>query len=543
MAGPWYAENLPLGAKSNDAVFTDIVALEIPDAPADSDVLLVWSLAGGTSSTSLAALYRLHHDTAAAVLGENEFEAREASAPVDAYSAHGIARWQTGGTPGSNIFSIEFATGGANNARHENARLLAFVLGVGDRYAEDADYFVTVTDSGTWEQALELNITPATTGDYLILANADLRSVLTTGYDVRVVVDGVPQPTFRHFSKDATFFNPWSTLLRVALEGGVEHTIALEFKTGSGTANTTLRRPCLVALREDAFGFVHYAEARERVAGTENTFQTHLASAPDLAAGDYMVLGSYWFDAASSTVSSFSRLTDDSAVASHHEFESPFSVGNMAVLTAWRVEYEAGARPLAIERRSETTGTTTGMAEAAILVFQPPEAVVAGSLAAAEAPDGLSFVGDVQVGATLAVGEQHDGTVFTGTLSDAGALAVAEHPDGAAFAGVVSVGAVLAAGEEPDAVQIDSAVLASGTFQGSEAADVGGFGAEVVTSGVLAVAETGDVMDLQAIRYRRILARASLHGRRGEVGAVIGRQARVHLLAVRARIGLSGRVG
>lgn len=103
----------------------DLKLARLADAPADSDVLLIWSLAGGTGSTSVAALYRLHRDTAEAVLGENEFEAKESSAPTDAYSAHGIARWQTGAVPGSNTFSIEFATGGTNNAHHENARLRA----------------------------------------------------------------------------------------------------------------------------------------------------------------------------------------------------------------------------------------------------------------------------------------------------------------------------------------------------------------------------------------------------------------------------------
>ncbi len=127
------------------------------------------------------------------------------------------------------------------------------------------------------------------------------------------------------------------------------------------------------------------------------------------------------------------------------------------------------------------------------LAAAPPSGDIEGDLAATEAPDVASMVGQVEVSGALAATEAPDVAAMVGEAALNAALAVTEAPDVAAMVGRVEVQGDLVATEAPDVASMVGRVEVSGALVATEAADIAAMIGSVEIAGALAVTEAADI--------------------------------------------------
>ncbi len=175
MARTWYRNQALSRQTTTSTTYSDVVSLTFTPAPS-TDYYLLWSAIFDSSVTTDNNRHRLRDDTAGANLANPNHRSQNTSEKM---SVGGIAKWTSGGAPGSQTFSIEHLSEVSGTVTGtSDAQMIAIRKETGDEYAESTS--TSSTTSSTLSDKTTLTFTPASAGDYLILVSAELSGFISS---------------------------------------------------------------------------------------------------------------------------------------------------------------------------------------------------------------------------------------------------------------------------------------------------------------------------------------------------------------------------
>lgn len=370
----YYAESL---ARQTTTSTSNQVAATLTFTPdASTDYYLLASAALDNNSTTADSRFNLFNSTDTVTIAECNIESQEAATPVDKFPVFALGRYTSGGSPSATTFQARYSSESTNTSGIEYTRIAAIKTATGDQWAaSDTDSTVS---SSTWTTKTTLSFTPATSGDYLIIAYAELASDSTAFYaQARLNYNNgttIYGESGLH-NQDTTNYMPWGTMVRLNLAASSQ-SFVIEFKNAS-TGTSTIRKARILALRLDQFDANYYADSLSRSTTTSGSYQDKVTLTQTPAEGFHLVIGALEGDGQSNTVSHYQRVIEGSDVLQESAIENdtdsvdkyPFMVFARrhltAVSTTWKTQF-----------RSETAGTTVAQADAAISVLQLDSTVI-----------------------------------------------------------------------------------------------------------------------------------------------------------------------
>ena len=223
----------------------------------------------------------------------------------------------------SQTLKIQYAISATTaTAKIRNARLYAFSLTGEYAESEAESSWNTNTD---WRDKVALTFTPSTSGDYLIIAAANLGGS-STQYStlVQFLKDGSVQagPTRETSASEARY--TFGVMRKINLDA-TSHTFNIQYKT-ENTANTAyISYAHIVAIRLDQFSNNYYAESEgESGAAAGGAWSDKVTNTYTAQAADHLIIGSILYKAGSTYSSVGVRLVqaadiDQSLLVEHKD--------------------------------------------------------------------------------------------------------------------------------------------------------------------------------------------------------------------------------
>jgi len=218
---------------------------------------------------------------------------------------------------------IQYATSDTTaTAKIRNARLYAFSLN--GQYAESEAESSWNTNTN-WQDKVALTFTPSTSGDYLIIATANLGGS-STDYStlIQFLKDGSVQagPTRETSASEARY--TFGVMRKINLDA-TSHTFKIQYKTENTLNTAYISYAHIVAIRVDQFSNNYYAASEgESAPASSNTWYTKVTNTYTAQAADHLIIGSILYKAGSTSRSIGVKLlqggaTDQSLLVEHKD--------------------------------------------------------------------------------------------------------------------------------------------------------------------------------------------------------------------------------
>jgi hypothetical protein len=211
------------------------------------------------------------------------------------------------------------------------------------------------SNSGTYFDKVILAFTPSLTGNYLIIASAELRGS-SNGYDVRVrmTIDGT---TYANPTWQPDEANMWESFFtsKVISFGSGSHTIRIQYSSEDSAQTVTIRRTRIMALKLSGFES-NEAESQQTV--TSGTYADIVTKTfTPSTAGVYLIVATAEVEAASTSNSIYTRLQIDGAAKDEMITEGETNT-DYEVFAAQNVTtLSAASHTIKIQASRQTTGT------------------------------------------------------------------------------------------------------------------------------------------------------------------------------------------
>jgi len=197
-------------------------------------------------------------------------------------------------------------------AKIRNARLYAFSLS--GQYAESEAESSWNTNIN-WQDKVALTFTPSTSGDYLIIATANLGGS-STDYStlIQFLKDGIVQvgPTRETSASEARY--TFGVMRKMNLDA-TSHTFKIQYKTENTLNTAYISYAHIVAIRLDQFSNNYYtASEGESGPAAANTWYTKVTNTYTAQAADHLIIGSILYKAGSTSRSIGVKLLQGAAV-------------------------------------------------------------------------------------------------------------------------------------------------------------------------------------------------------------------------------------
>jgi hypothetical protein len=235
---------------------------------ADTRYLIGWRtlLDANASATVTARLYDVVAAFGYPTMGRT-------SSSTERVPIGGIHLLSFGTAPAAQEHAVQFATANASNTVGcQQAVLWVLELTALDEAIGGTDE--TATALATYQDARELAFTPATAGDYLILAAGQGNSSTAGLADARMFDGATAYGEHIKFTcVNSGSYMPWMTMVKKSLTTGPK-SFKAQVRSNDGVVTARLRRACMAAIRLDSgFGRVRYAEQRTRQSTTLASMQ------------------------------------------------------------------------------------------------------------------------------------------------------------------------------------------------------------------------------------------------------------------------------
>lgn len=371
-----YAEQISEVTKTSTS-FSDVVSAT--HTPGDNETwLYIATCILRYNATNSDGMVNFVHDTAAINMCKWN---REPKDTTDLASLTGIYIHTYGAAPGSNTISIEYAgENGTVIVGVQQARIWGIKLESSDKYSNGNTADTTDSTAGAFTDVLDSSVsfTPASQGDYYIIGTMEYRCSSSTSVANRrrVDIDGSPEEQCDATVKDVSNYVAHAVMYKKTFTA-TSHTIKWQIDTASSTFSVAARRGRFAVLRADGFEATYWGEDRTRSSGTEATYQDELSLNPTIASSvKHAVLGSWMLDNNNTTLSSQGKLYDGTTDFQEVIVEANVANDEWGCLVVYEATLTSGSGVTwKTQRRSETTGHTTGIDESAIAILQIAAAV------------------------------------------------------------------------------------------------------------------------------------------------------------------------
>ena len=579
MARQYYAVEALAEATTTSATAVPVTTLTFtPEA--NSDYLLFFSAQATCDSTTdddRVIVDLADVEAGYALLWRNEIRAHEFSGPQDYASVFGIAKVSFGASPGAHSYDAVFnSSASGQTVKVKNVRIIAIKAAVADQFAATSG--LGSQTSSTFSTYQALTFTPASTGDYLVLAVAAIASDVNAGNVAARLVHATASVSYggRTLNVIDDFENRvFAVAPKISLPNASQ-TFNLQYNSPDNTTVAYCLRGAILALRLDGFDEVFQGQDFGTPVGTTSTsYQNGLTVSGTPQAVAHLIIGTAVQRIASTSRTSWLQAITDNPAGTFFEFPqepaanaSYYPVGFAAITTpansatTWRWQYKsettsqayAGDQTLAVLRlAAASTVTRTASFDAAVqraiaatasadAAVQTTLAATAGVDAAAAVAGALAASLDAATQTLRTAGAALDAAVRTSLSAGLGANAAVQSALNVSLAASAAV-----LGQPSGATLADAAVAA-------ERASQAGFDAALARLQTMAVGIDAHVQRLISfgvacdVVIKRALARGAIIDLSASLSPVARlqgvRQAGTTLQGKLARVvELQGRIG
>jgi hypothetical protein len=334
-----------------------------PDA--NSDYFLFGMAVLDNSTTSSDTRAKLENNAGTAIAMDVTWEPQDTT---DNITVFGFARESFGASPTSQSYRIDYNSEvGTATAGIQNARLLALKKDTADQFAETTAE--ANTTSSTFSNTQQLIFTPATAGDYLLLASAEYQvDVAGADIGIRMEHSGTAYSEMQTTTQDTTTWRTWGCVIRKNLAASSQ-TINLQFQSEDNVSTVSIRNRRLMAIRLSTLDNNYYAESltRSSVASTTVTDKTTLTQTTQ--AVNHLSFWTGILDDSSNSSSSLFRAELD-AVDEVVSDEEPNENSDEWSHVVFRVHNLSGASHTWKTQFNSEGANSTGIDESVIAVLQ-----------------------------------------------------------------------------------------------------------------------------------------------------------------------------
>lgn len=207
-----------------------------------------------------------------------------------------------GTSPASTVYSIQYASqNNASVAGAKNARLIAIKKGPQDQFATSTAVQTDNTSGSTYNDAVTLTFTPATSGDYLIIACARLNSPVGDRVGVAININNNGYATSTFDESASQNYWPWCAE-RMNTLSAVSNTLKIQYAFLAGANRVQISNAQIIAIRLDAFKNNYYSENLTRQTSGSTSFVDGLTLTQTLQNDNFLVMTDGLTDINSNTV-------------------------------------------------------------------------------------------------------------------------------------------------------------------------------------------------------------------------------------------------
>lgn len=236
----------------------------------------------------------------------------------------------------------------------------------GDQTAVDTSE--STTTSPLYQDKVTLTFTPSTTGDYLIMAFAQV-SGGNTLKDMNVKLYHSTTSTsygeMRRTQPTAnTEYEGWATMVKLSSLSGSQ-TFKIQYKkTGIGTITAKIRDAHIIAIRLDNYPENYYFESRSRSTTTSTSLQNKISGFQAVGTGDYLIFSCCQQDCGSTSDSSIINFSVNSELLMDSSVQ-PYATNDAQTFFSVHKRGLSGSPTFALQYKSGA-GATVGISEASI---------------------------------------------------------------------------------------------------------------------------------------------------------------------------------
>jgi len=260
----------------------------------------------------------------------------------------------------------------SGTASIRNARLIA--LKVPSEYAESEAR--ETTNSTAWQTKVNLTFTPATAGDYLIIATANLDGSSTSySFRARLLQDDVTEHanTIKIAGVTGVPYN--FGVMRMVTLSAASHNFKIQWCSSSTSAEAGICYAHVIAIRVDQFPNNYYQESEaESSPAADNTWYDKVTSTYTPQAGDHLIIGTIHHASASTFYSVGIRLNQNGTIVTDRLMEFSTTTDYEASFSFTKASLTATSKTDKIQYMGESTATKVKMAR--ILSLQLFEQIV-----------------------------------------------------------------------------------------------------------------------------------------------------------------------
>jgi len=366
----FYAESLA-ESSTTSADWTNALSLAFtPDADADYWLFASAAFTNSSGTNDHVGWASVYHVQAATVLIEQSMQRQEPSSPQDWVGLFGIAHLSFGAAPGEQQLDVNINSSHAGDTtKIKDVHLLLIKADAADAYTQSLAQ--VNTGSTSWQTPATLTITPASPGDYLVIASATRASDANLGAMRCRLNDVTGATTYGDrawYCKDDWDNQPFAVMEKLSL-AAASRTLRLEYRSESGTL-CYIQGARILALRLDAFDNAWFASNHATQNTTSATNQDFLTLSATPLALQHAIIAVGAYNTASTTVSGYLTVARDGSTVKEWNREAPNAAGWQCAGLAQRATLPAVATTWKWRARAEVAGTTVNVGNLAIAVLQ-----------------------------------------------------------------------------------------------------------------------------------------------------------------------------
>jgi hypothetical protein len=350
--------------------WVDLVTLSISagSLTPNTDYLILWCCEGKHSAVSALTGARLFQDGAAELVRQ-VIAPLAINLPEDYYSMGGIERLQVGSTPANVEYKLQVANlSGTGTAAAKRARVTLIPMGSDDFYSVSAGR--QTTNLTTFQTAASLVFTPATSGDYLIIATAQGDGGGTVQPRFRVSYSGGDTGDVASNQGSSSERRPLAFLIRRNSLSGSQ-TINWDYRSANTGARVGISEMRFAAIRIDARDDFNMTTLGTTSTGSSGSYASALSQTFTPTAAEHISIAAWRMTGSSTTLSNQSQYVDGATVTNEHIFLPRNANADYRYGFTHNVEtYTATSRTQSIDRLSEAANTTSITDTAAIACFE-----------------------------------------------------------------------------------------------------------------------------------------------------------------------------
>jgi hypothetical protein len=369
-----YAEALTEQSYTGDTNYHDHVDVTAT-LSANKSYAVMYSANRNFSNTSTSVGHcRLYNSTDAVTLAEDI----EQTTSTNEYPiCFGLEKYDEGASPASHSFVLQAKTAATGSTiKLKNAVVLLMEIGADDEWAESEAE--STTTSTSYQTKTTLTFTPATGGDYQIIAYGEVAnsnsSIATT---VKLSDGTTAYGESDIYPKSTNDYRNWITSVKLTLPASSQ-TFTIQYKSPSSTT-AKIQRARIWAIRLDSLDNAYYAESRASSTTTSTTYQDKVTLTQTPEAVEHVGMGFGLTTMNNPGFQGKGQTIEGSTTSLQEHIIRPISASEERPwMTLYRKTMAAASTTWKTQYATSNGAATAGILESAIAILQTAATPVGG---------------------------------------------------------------------------------------------------------------------------------------------------------------------